>query len=70
MGSDKTKFGRFWMGDGLSEGEADTRDLRRMDKGTCFETEVRGRPGGKDGETVLLVDGIETRGDGDRTGLG
>ena len=41
-----------------------------MDKGTRFETGVRQRPGGEDGDTVLLVDGIETGGNGNETGLG
>ena len=58
------------MGDRLGEDEADTRDLRRMDKGVHFIAGARGRPGGEGGETVLLMDGIETGGDGDETGLG
>ena len=41
-----------------------------MDKGVCFIAGARGRPGGEGGETVLLMDGIETGGDGDETGLG
>ena len=58
------------MGDSISEGKTDTRDLRRMDRGTRFETGVRGRPGGEDGKTVFRADGGETGGDGDETGLG
>ena len=70
MGSNKTKFGQFWMGNRLSKDKADTRDLRCMEKGTHFETGVRGRPGGKDGETMFQADGSETGGDSDETGLG
>ena len=58
------------MGDRLGEDEADTNDLRRMDKGTRFETGVRRRPGGEDGETVFRADGGEAGGDSDETGLG
>jgi hypothetical protein len=58
------------MGNGLSEDEADTSDLRRMDKGVLFETGVRGRPGGKCSKTILRMDGSETGGDADKTGLG
>ena len=58
------------MGDRLGEDEADTSDLRRMDNGVRFVAGARGRPGGEGGDTVLLVDGIETRGNGDETGLG
>ena len=58
------------MGDRLGEDEADTRDLRRMEKGVRFIAGARGRPGGEGGETVLLMDGIETGGDGNETGLG
>jgi hypothetical protein len=70
VGSNKTKFGQFWMGDGLNEGEADTSDLRCIDKGTRFETGVRGRPGGEYSETMLRMDGSETGGNSDKTELG
>ena len=39
--------------DRLSEGEADTSGLRRVDKGICFVAEAGGRPGGEHSETVL-----------------
>ena len=58
------------MGNRLSEDEADTNDFRCMDKGVRFIAGARGRPGGEGSETVLLMDGIETGGDGDETGLG
>ena len=32
---------------GLGEGEADTKDLRRMDKGVHFVAGAEGRPGGE-----------------------
>jgi hypothetical protein len=52
------------MGDGLSEDEADTSDLRHMDKGVRFIAGARGRPGGEcgkigtggEGETLLTCD--------------
>jgi hypothetical protein len=70
VSSGETKIELFWMGDRLREGEADTRDLRCMDKGTHFETGVRGRPGGEDGETVFHADDGETGGNSNETGLG
>jgi hypothetical protein len=57
------------MGDRLGKGEADTRDLRRMDNGVRFIAGARGRPGGECGE-MLRMDGSETGGDSDKTGLG
>jgi hypothetical protein len=66
----KTKIELFWMGDGLREGKADTRDLRHIDKGTHFETGVRGRPRGEDSKTVFCTDDGKTGGDSDKTGLG
>jgi hypothetical protein len=70
VGSDETKFGQFWTGNGLSKGEADTSDLRCIDKGTHFETGVRGRSGGECGETMLWMDGSKTGGDSNKTKLG
>jgi hypothetical protein len=45
------------MSDGLSEDEADTSDLRCMDKGVRFIARVRGRPGGECGEIGMSGEG-------------
>ena len=61
---------RSWTGGELSEGEADTSDLRRKDKGIRVVAGAGGRPGGERGETILRIEGGETEGDCDETGLG
>ena len=63
------------MGGGLGEGEADTNDLRRADKGVRFVAGVEGRPGGNgDSETERGSDDkVELkwfRAGGDEGGLG